>query len=128
MGSIMSDKDTEFSSTHQPDNKAKNLITHEQRIAQLQAKLARERDALKKLEDGQKIIIGGMMLALAEREDASRKRLVDLLEKHVTRDADLRRIKPLIASLKNGTAGNGTEKKAPPPATQKLAVSATAGD
>lgn len=36
--------------------------------------------------------------------------------------------KPLIASLKNGTAGNGPEKKAPSPTTQKQAVAATAGD
>lgn len=123
----MSDKDTEFTSTHQPVNKAKTLLTREQRIAQLEAKLDRERTALQKLADGQKIIVGGMMLALADHDDAARKRLVDLLEKNITRDADLRRIKPLITTLKNGTAGNGSEKKAPPPAAQNKAAAATAG-
>jgi hypothetical protein len=127
MGSIMSDKDTEFTSTHQPENKAKTLLTREQRIAQLEAKLDRERNALQKLADGQKIIIGGMMLALADHDDAARKRLIELLEKNVTREADLRRIKPLIAELKSRSAGNGTEKKAPPPAAQNKAAAATAG-
>jgi len=54
-------------------------------------------------------------------------RLVELLEKNVTREADVRRIKPLIATLKNGTAANATEKKAPPPAAQNKAAAATAG-
>jgi len=35
-------------------------------------------------------------LDAAEPAAGARKRLVELLEKHVTRDADLRRIKPLI--------------------------------
>ena len=75
-----------------------------------------------KLADGQKIIIGGMMLALAERDDSARKRLVELLEKHVTREADLRRIKPLIAELKNPTAAKSTEKNTPPPSEHKQAA------
>src|SRR6266581_3045882 len=101
MGSIMSDKDTEFTSTHQPANKAKTLLTREQRIAQLEAKLDRERNALKKLADGQKIIVGAVTLDLVEEDEALRKRFIAELEKRVTRDADLRRIKPILATLES---------------------------
>jgi hypothetical protein len=43
-----------------------------------------------------------MMLALAEHDPAAKKRLVELLEKNVTRPADVKRIDPLLATLKNG--------------------------
>ena len=66
--------------------------------------LARKREAKKRLDDGQKIIIGGMMLSLAERDESARKRLVELLEKNVTREADVRRIHPIIEKLR--TANN----------------------
>ena len=42
------------------------------------------------------------MLALAEHDPAAKKRLVELLEKNVTRPADVKRIEPLLAALKNG--------------------------
>ncbi|HWR53791.1 MAG TPA: hypothetical protein VN428_21960 [Bryobacteraceae bacterium] len=67
-----------------------------------------------------------MMLSLAQRDEATRKRLIELLEKHVTRDADLRRIKPLIATLKNPTAGNGTGKNPTPSPAQNKAATASA--
>jgi hypothetical protein len=42
----------------------------------------------------------------------------------VTRGADLRKINVLLATLKNRSAGNGTEKKAPPPAPQNKTAAA----
>ena len=103
-----------------------NRRTLEQEIADLQNKLARKQEAQRHLADGQKIIIGGMMLALAHQDDTSRKRLIELLEKHVTRDADLRRITPLIAELKNRTVANQTEKNTLPPSEHKRAAAASA--
>jgi hypothetical protein len=41
-----------------------------------------------------------MMLALAEHDPAVKKRLVELLEKNVTRPADVKRIEPLLVVLK----------------------------
>lgn len=49
------------------------IATLEQEIADLKNKLARKEEAQPKLADVQQIIIGGMMLALAERDDAARK-------------------------------------------------------
>lgn len=96
--------DTRFSIDHQPETTTRTRLSIEQEIAQLEAKLARKREAQRKLLDGQKIIIGGMMLALAENDSAARKRLAELIERHVTRPADVKRIAPLLAELQQGAA------------------------
>lgn len=95
---------TKFSSDNQPENTTKMRLSIQQEIAQLEAKLARKREAQRRLSDGQKIIIGGMMLALAEKDPVARKRLAELIEQNVTRPADVTRIAPLLADLKQASA------------------------
>jgi len=94
--------DTKFSADNQPQTTTRTRRTIDQEIQDLEKKLALKRETQRKAETNQKIIIGGMMLALAEHDPAAKKRLVELLEKNVTRPADVKRIEPLLAALKNG--------------------------
>jgi len=96
--------DTKFSTDNQPETITRTRRTIDQEIEELEKKLALKRQTQRKAETNQKIIIGGMMLALAEHDPAAKKRLVELLEKNVTRPADVKRIEPLLAALKNGSA------------------------
>lgn len=73
--------------------------TLEQKIAETEAKLARLRKQTRELENGQKIILGGMLLAEARREPRIRKWLIETATKEVTREADRKRLQPLLAEL-----------------------------
>jgi hypothetical protein len=105
---------TKFSTDNQPQTTTRTRRTIDQEIEDLEKKLALKRESLRKAETNQKIIIGGMMLALAEHDPAVKKRLVELLEKNVTRPADVKRIEPLLVVLKDGKAqtvnAKGAEK------------------
>jgi len=108
--------DTKFSTDNQPQTITRTRRTIDQEIEELEKKLALKRESLRKAETNQKIIIGGMMLALAEHDPAEKKRLVELLEKNVTRPADVKRIEPLLVVLKTGNTqivnAKGAEKTA----------------
>ena len=75
--------------------------TPAQQIATLEAKIARLREKDRALENGQKIIIGGMMITLARKDPKAAQRLIELIEQNVTRDVDKKRIDPLIQEFKN---------------------------
>jgi hypothetical protein len=75
-------------------------LTTSQKIAQLEDKIARLRKQDRALENGQKIIIGGMMITLAKKDPKAAQRLIDLIEQNVTRDIDKKRIEPLIEEFK----------------------------
>lgn len=84
--------------------------TLEQKIAQKEAELARLRQQSRALENGQKIIIGGLMLAAARREPRIRKWLIDEATKNVTREVDRKRLQPLLDELaKLGLPTNGND-------------------
>ncbi len=74
-------------------------LTLEQKIAQSQDKTARLKDQARKLENGNKIIIGGMMLSLARQNDRVAEMLLDNIKREIGRDSDLKRLKPVIAEL-----------------------------
>ena len=76
-------------------------LTTSQKIAQLEDKIARLRKQDRALENGQKIIIGGMMITLAKKDSKAAQRLIELIEQNVTRDVDKKRIEPLIQEFKN---------------------------
>ena len=73
--------------------------TIEQKIAEAEAKLARLRQQSRALENGQKIILGGMLLAEARKEPRIRQGLIDKAGELVTRDVDRKRLEPLLAEL-----------------------------
>jgi len=93
---------TSFTTENQPAKREKpNLkkLTTKQRVAYLESQLARERELERKEDDGQKYVVGGMYLALARTSPEVAARLLADLKKHVTRDADKKRIAPLLAEL-----------------------------
>lgn len=71
------------------------MITPEQKQARLDDQLARLKTKNRKLETGQKIIIGGMMLSLAEKNSSIAKQLKIWIDEEVTRDIDKKRLETL---------------------------------
>lgn len=92
----------------------------DQIIATLEAQLAHQRERKRKLFDGQKVVIGGMMLSLAERDEGIRRQLIGWMEKQVTRPADVRRIRPVIEQLKGTSTAEGTPGKKAVPSRPQL--------
>lgn len=73
--------------------------TLEQKLAALDAKIARLRHQSRQLETGQKIILGGMLLNAARQNSTVRAWLLKEAKKSVTRDIDKRRLAPLLDEL-----------------------------
>lgn len=83
-------------------------LTIEQKIAQKEAELARLRGQSRALENGQKIILGGMLLAEARKDAKIRQWLLDMAKATVKRDVDQKRLAPLLAELEaQANAGGG---------------------
>jgi len=74
--------------------------TLEQQIAEAEAKLARLRTQSRQLENGQKIILGGMLLAAARHDPKIRAWVIKEASKAVTREIDKKRLEPLLEELK----------------------------
>lgn len=73
--------------------------TIEQKIADAEARLSRLRQQSRQLENGQKIILGGLLLNAARQEPRIREWLLKEAAKSVTRDADKKRLAPLLDEL-----------------------------
>lgn len=73
--------------------------------AQLKAReddtLARADTKAKSLQNGQKIIIGGMMLAMARKDAGLSKLLLAAIKEQVTRPNDIKRLDDIIIELKS---------------------------
>lgn len=80
------------------------MATIEQQIAQKQADIARLREKSRSLETGQKIILGGMLLAAARHDPAMAAWVLQEAEKSVTRDIDKKRLAPLLNELETFAA------------------------
>ena len=72
------------------------MITLEQKIAQKEDELNRLKEQSRKLENGQKIITGGMMLSIARKDTQRAKTLLEDINREVTKKTDLDRMKPII--------------------------------
>lgn len=77
------------------------MLKTDQKIALLQQQINRLKDSKRKEETSRKIIIGGMMMSLAKKDKAICSQLLDLIDKNITREADKKRIQPLIDELKS---------------------------
>lgn len=72
-----------------PEERIAELEKREAQIkAQLQQVRARDREAKRKKETRQKVIIGGMVKAHCERDPVFKAEIDRLLNEHVTRDYD----------------------------------------
>lgn len=76
------------------------MATLEQKIARKEAELNRLKEQSRKLENGQKIIIGGMMLSIARKDTQRAKTLLEDINREVTKKADLDRMQSVIDELK----------------------------
>jgi hypothetical protein len=72
----------------------------DQKIAEKEAELARLREKSRALENGQKIILGGMVLAAAKEDAKIRAWLLREAEKSITREVDQKRLAPLLDALR----------------------------
>ena len=77
------------------------MPTIEQKIARKQDELNRLKTRQRKLETGQKVIIGGMMLSLAKDDPQIAEHLLNLIGKHITRKTDLDRLEDVITELRS---------------------------
>lgn len=68
------------------------MVTLEQKIAQKQDELARLKEQSRKLENGQKIIIGGMFLSLAKKDAGIAKIVLDNIKKRSYEKSRFRKI------------------------------------
>lgn len=75
------------------------MVTIEQKIAQKEDEIARLKEKARKLENGQKIIIGGMMLSLARNDTNIAKELLRNIHQQVTKKTDLDRLDNIIKEL-----------------------------
>lgn len=85
---------------HSKSLRIRDVTSTSQQIAQLEAKIARLKAKDRALENGQKIIIGGIVLAAARTDPSLRKWLISEAAK-VSRPADAKRLAPLIDELRS---------------------------
>ena len=79
------------------------MTTLEQQIAQAEDKLNRLRNKNRNLENGQKIILGGMLINAARKNTKIREWLLAEAGMSLTREADIKRLEPLLESLRMAT-------------------------
>lgn len=76
-------------------------LTIDQRIAQKEDEIARLKEKSRKLENGQKIIIGGMMLSLARKNDRIAEMILDNIKREIDKNTDLKRLETVMAELQS---------------------------
>lgn len=76
------------------------MFTLQQKLAQQEAELNRTKERIRKLENGQKIITGGMMLSIARKDTQRAKTLLEDIKREVTKKTDLDRMQSVIDELK----------------------------
>lgn len=74
-------------------------LTLNQKIAKGEQHVANLKAKARKQETSQKIIIGGMMLALAKNDAKRAQMLVDDIRNNVTRDSDIKKLSSVIDEL-----------------------------
>jgi hypothetical protein len=74
--------------------------TLEQKIAEAESRLARLREQSRRTENGQKIILGGMLIHAARKDAKIRAWLLAEAERSITREVDKKRLAPLLDTLR----------------------------
>jgi hypothetical protein len=95
--------------TAKQEQNARNARTLEQQIAEAEARLARLRTQSRQLDNGQKIILGGMLLAAARHDPKIRAWVIKEAGKAITRDVDRKRLEPLLEELRNLGESKGSQ-------------------
>ncbi len=87
--------------------------TIEQQIAAKEAELTRLKDKQRKLENGQKIILGGFLLNEVKADAKIRSWLLRRVAETVTRDIDKKRLAPLLEELQAMRTTPSASSRAP---------------
>ena len=75
------------------------MATLEQQIAQKQDELNRLKEKAQKQENAQKIVLGGMLLSVARKNNDVARMVLDMINKEVNRDTDKKRLESVIIEL-----------------------------
>lgn len=75
------------------------MATLEQQIAQKQDELARLKEKAQKQENAQKIVLGGMLLSVARKNNDVARMVLDMISKEVNRDNDKKRLESVVSEL-----------------------------
>lgn len=94
----------------------------DQAKARLAALEARASEQARKLRNGQKIIVGSLVIEAARHNQAVRQALLSILDQGLVREVDKARLSPLLADLR------GLEAPPPSPAPKPLGVNQTASE
>ena len=76
------------------------MATLEEKIASKEAQLNALKEKKRETENGQKIIIGGMMLAMARKNPQVARKMIDWIANEVNRDTDKKRLESVVTELK----------------------------
>ena len=75
-------------------------LTLEQKIARKEQEVAKLKEQARKLETGQKIVLGGVILAEAKKHPQVAKHLLVYINENLTRKADIDRLENVVEELK----------------------------
>ena len=75
------------------------MATLEQQIAQKQDELNRLNEKAQKQENAQKIVLGGMLLSVARKNNDVARMVLDMINKEVNRDTDKKRLESVVNEL-----------------------------
>ena len=80
-------------------SESKKSLTLEQQIAQKQDELARLKEKANQLSNAQKIVLGGMLLSVARKNNDVARMVLDMINKEVNRDTDKKRLESVVNEL-----------------------------
>ena len=89
------------------------MATLEQQIAQKQEELNRLKEKAKTLENGQKIVLGGMVLSVARKNPQFARQLLNMIGNEINRDTDKKRLENIIDELKGIVSDNQPQAQTP---------------
>lgn len=90
------------------------MATLEQQIAQKQDELNRLKEKAKTLENGQKIVLGGMVLSVARKNPQFARQLINMIGNEINRDTDKKRLENIIDELKGIVSDNQPQAQTMP--------------
>lgn len=85
------------------------MATLEQQIAQKQDELNRLKEKAKTLENGQKVVLGGMVLSVARKNPQFARQLLTMIGSEINRDSDKKRLENIIDELQ-GVVNNNNQQ------------------
>lgn len=96
------------------------MATLEQQIAQKQDELNRLKEKAKTLENGQKVVLGGMVLSVARKNPQFARQLLTMIGSEINRDSDKKRLENIIDELQGVVNNNNQQPPQQPQQPQPM--------